>query len=623
MGLLHDAFIYLLAAVVAVPISNRLGLGSVLGYLIAGIAIGPVLGVIGGESEDVRHFAEFGVVMMLFIVGLELRPSVLWNMRSRLVGLGGLQVIVTTAAFSGLAFLIGQTWQSALAIGMILALSSTAIVLQTFNEKSWMKTDAGQSGFAVLLFQDIAVIPMLALLPLLAISGSEQILTDDHHATAISGLPGWLSAITVLGVVGAIILGGRYLIRPVFRFIASSKLREIFTAAALLLVVGIALLMELVGLSPALGTFLAGVVLSDSEYRHELESDIAPFKGLLLGLFFISVGAGMEFGLLLDQPGLIVAIAAGILVIKFTVLVVLGRIFNLDWSNTWLMALGLAQAGEFAFVLFSFAGAQHVLDDMVIRTLSLSVAITMMLTPLLFIIYEKIIAPRLVVTANREADEIDETGPVIIAGVGRFGQIISRLLLANGYPVTLLEQSSELVDLLRKVGVKTYYGDATRPDLLEAAGIAETKLFVAALDDRERQTELVTHIAREYPKCRIFARALDRHHIYELERAGAHFVKREIFDSALNMGREALVALGTHPFRARKQSRLFRAHDLESLHALRENWHDGGVDDQYIDAARARTEDLFGIMKSEGGSRSDQIGRGWTPPPKSSARDVS
>ncbi len=394
MELLQGAFIYLVAMVVAVPLAKRLGLGSVLGYLLAGIVIGPALGIVGAETKDVKHFAEFGVVMMLFLIGLELQPAMLWRMRSRLLGLGGLQVAVTTAAIYSVALAGGLAWQSALAIAMTLALSSTAIVLQTLEEKGWMKRSAGQSAFSVLLFQDIAVIPMIALLPLLAIQGAGHGEANANHGGGLDHLPGWLQGLVILGVIAAIVLAGRYLMRPVFRFIAQARLREIFSAAALVLVVGIALAMDRIGLSPALGTFLAGVVLSGSEFRHELESDIAPFKGLLLGVFFISVGAGIDFHLLLGQPGCILGLAVGLMALKLLVLFVLGRSFGLRGAALWLFSLGLAQAGEFAFVLFGFAGGAGVLVAETTELLTLVVAITMLLTPLAFIVYERIVEPR-------------------------------------------------------------------------------------------------------------------------------------------------------------------------------------------------------------------------------------
>lgn len=625
MALLSEAFVYLCAAVIAVPIANRLGLGSVLGYLIAGVVIGPVIGIVGAEAADVQHFAEFGVVMMLFLVGLELQPAMLWKMRQQLVGLGGLQVAGTTLAFCGIGLLFDLNWQSALALGMILSLSSTAIVLQTLNEKGWLRTEGGQSSFSVLLTQDIAVIPMLALLPLLAIGGGHSGPGAHgegagHGGEALAALPGWAQALVILAVIAAIVVAGRYLMRPVFRFIAEARLREIFTATALLQVIGIALVMDFVGLSPALGTFLAGVVLSDSDYRHELESDIEPFKGLLLGLFFLTVGAGIDFDLLFGSPLTVFGLALGLMIMKFIVLYPLGVLFRLKGPDRWLFALGLAQAGEFAFVLFGFAGGAGVLEPSLIKTMTLVVAISMLLTPALFIFYEKVVAPRALAKADRAPDAIDRQGRVVLAGMGRFGQIVSRLLLTSGYEVVILDHDPQTIENLRKIGIRTFYGDATRPDLLHGAGLDEADLFIAALDDREKQTELVEHVARTYPNVRILARARDRHHVYELENAGAHHAERELFEGALALGRQALTELGLHPFRARTKAREFRHHDIAMLDNLRENFNDGGADASYIDAMRAQSETLFEIMRVDRGSeRHERTERGWTPPPKGDA----
>jgi len=621
MDLLSGAFVYLVAMVVAVPLANRLGLGSVLGYLLAGIVIGPALGIVGAETEEVKHFAEFGVVMMLFLIGLELQPAMLWGMRSRLLGLGGLQVLATTVIVFAGALAAGLPWQSALAIGMTLALSSTAIVLQTLQEKGLMKTSPGESAFSVLLFQDIAVIPMLALLPLLAAGyGVGHGAAEAHHSGGLGELPGWLQGLVILAVISAIILVGRYLMRPVFRFIAAARLREIFSAAALLLVIGIALAMDRIGLSPALGTFLAGVVLSGSEYRHELESDIAPFKGLLLGVFFISVGAGIDFGMLAGQPALIFGLAAALMAVKLVVLSVLGRVFGLRGADLWLFGLGLAQAGEFAFVLFAFAGGAGVLAGDVIQVLTLVVAITMLLTPAAFILYERVIAPRAGRASDREADEIDEPGTAIIAGIGRFGQVVNRLLLANGHKTVVLDHDAEMIDLARRFGIRSYYGDATRPDLLETAGADDLSLLVAALDDREKQNQLVEHVAHAHPNCTIIARALDRHHVYELLEAGAHHVERELFEASLSAGRRALIELGAHPFKAERQMRAFREHDRRTLEMLHENWRDGGMDKSYVDAARGRTRELDSVMQSDRMvERHDATERGWMRPRKGDA----
>ena len=616
MEFLRYAFIFLTAAVLAVPIAKRLGLGSVLGYLIAGVVIGPVLGVVGAETEDIKHFAEFGVVMMLFLIGLELKPSMLWNMRAQLVGLGGLQVVGTLALMACGAIALGLEWRPAVAIGAILALSSTAIVLQTLNEKGLMKTPAGRASFSVLLCQDIAVIPMIALIPLLAVIGATGH-GDDHgaHTNLIAHLPGYLQALIIIAVVVGMVVGGHYLSRPAFRFIAGARLREIFTAAALVLVIAIALAMNLIGLSPALGTFLAGVVLSNSEYRHELESDIDPFKGLLLGVFFISVGAGIDFGLLFGDPLRIIGLTLAVMILKLSVLAVLGKIFQLRGGDFWLFGLGLAQAGEFGFVLLGFAESSAVLPGTQVGVLNLIIALSMLLTPALFIFFEKVIDPRMDRVESREPDVIEEKGTVVVAGIGRFGQVVCRMLTTNGYEVVVLDHDVNLIDLVRQVGYPSYYGDATRPDLLHAAGIEEAALFVAALDDRDRQTELVRHVAENHPHCRILARAFDRHHTYTLQNAGAHEVVREVFESSLEAGRRSLILLGMHPYKAERKARVFRKHDLHTLAAMKPAWDDAGADHHYINQARDYAAELEKIMTSEAERKHDTTSRGWTPPP--------
>jgi len=491
-GFFFQAFVYLSAAVISVPVAKRLGLGSVLGYLIAGFAIGPFgFHLIGEEGQDVMHFAEFGVVMMLFLIGLELRPSLLWRLRGPILGMGGLQVGLTTAAITSVGIFFGLSFQAALAVGMTLSLSSTAIVLQTLNEKGLMKTDAGQSAFSVLLFQDIAVIPMLAIMPILAVKTVKTIQEagDSHggNTTWVEGFSGWTQALMVAGVIAFIIIGGLFLIRPFFRYVAKTRLRELFTAAALLLVVGISLLMAKVGLSPALGTFLAGVVLANSEYRHELEGDIEPFKGLLLGLFFIAVGASIDFGLITAKPGLIGMLVVGLVTIKLVILLVIGIIFKFKHDQNVLFSFSLAQGGEFAFVLFSFAVQNHVVSNTVANPLIGAVAISMALTPLALIINDKLIQPRFGTHENeeKEADSIDEENPVIIAGFGNFGSIVGRLLRANDVGITVLEHDSDRVELLRKLGLKVFYGDASRQDLLHAAGAEKARVLIIAFNDHQ------------------------------------------------------------------------------------------------------------------------------------------
>lgn len=545
------AFIFLCAGVISVPIASRLGLGSVLGYLIAGILISPILGFLHVDVIAIQHFAEFGVVMMLFVVGLELEPKLLWGMRHKLFGLGGGQVLVTTLLIMAFAIVLGQPWTVALAIGLVLALSSTAIVLQTLNEKGLMRSDGGQSSFSVLLTQDIAVIPMLALLPLLAMpdlvgeigSGS----SGDHGAalSLVSGLNGWQTTLVTFGAIAAVILGGSYLTRPIFRFIAMAELRELFTATALMLVVGIALLMTLVGLSPALGTFLAGVVLANSEYRHELESDIQPFKGLLLGLFFITVGASINFALLGENWAVIVSLTLALMAVKAAVLIGLALIFKIRGADKWLFALGLAQAGEFGFVLLSFSVAGGIIPAALGDNLLLIVALSMLLTPLLFILHDKIIAPRYAELRDRPADIMPENSHIIIAGTGRVGGIVDRMLRAAGFQSTVIDYNSKHLDILQKFGFsKAYYGDATRPDLLHSAGIAKAKLLVIAIDDKQQITELVKYAVHKYPDLHVIARAVDRDHVYDLWAHGCRDIIRETYDSSLRMGRSAFEALG-------------------------------------------------------------------------------
>ncbi len=633
-GLLFQAFVYLCAAVVAVPVAKRLGLGSVLGYLIAGIAIGPVIGLVGSETQDIQHFAEFGVVMMLFLVGLELEPRMLWEMRARLLGLGGLQVGITGLLIAGAALLLGVYWSLAIAIGLIFALSSTAIVLQTLNEKGLTKTEGGRASFSVLLFQDIAVIPMLALIPLLALpevagTGAADLAHGQagHHASMslVADLPGWGHALVVLGAVAAVLLGGHYLSRPLFRFIAESRLREIFTASALLLVIGIALLMTLVDLSPALGTFLAGVVLANSEFRHELESDIEPFKGLLLGLFFITVGAGIDFGILFGDFATVLGLTLGVMLLKGAVLLGLARLFRLSTGDGWLFTLGLAQAGEFGFVLLSFSQQSNVIPADLAATLSLVVALSMLLTPALFILYDKVIRPRLGGSDKQKPDPIEERGSVVIAGSGRFGQIVNRLLVASGVRTVVLDHEAAMIDMLRKVGIKSYYGDASRPELLIAAGIEKAQVFVVAIDDRDRAVEMVEHVRRHYPQVKILARAFDVSHLYLLRKAGVDLAVREMFDGSLALGTEALKTLGMHPFKVEKMAHAFRRHDRAGLDQLYELWDENpdiARNRAFLARAREHRETLKEMIEADRLQLHDRTERGWTPPPKGYIKDL-
>ena len=631
-----QTFIYLLAAIIAVPLAKRFGLGSVLGYLIAGVVIGPMIGLVGDETVTIQHFAEFGVVMMLFLVGLELEPKMLWQMRSRLLGLGGLQVGLTAAAVTGIAILLGQTWTIALSIGLIFSLSSTAIVLQTFNEKGLAKTEGGRAAFSVLLFQDIAVIPMLALIPLLAIPELVEIAqtmataSEGHHEelSFVSGLAPWLYALVTISAVIAVIVGGHYLSRPLFRFVANSGLREIFTAAALMLVIGIAALMSLVGLSPALGTFLAGVALANSEFRHELESTVEPFKGLLLGLFFITVGAGINFGLLVSNALLVVGLTLGVMLIKALVLFGLAKTFRIQQSDKWLFTLSLAQAGEFGFVLLSFSTQNHVLPTDLSQLLSLVVALSMFLTPGLFILFDKVVMPKFELDENeREADDIDEQGTVIIAGVGRFGQIVNRLLMANGVKTVVLDHEVTQIDNLRRVNIKSYYGDATRSDLLHTAGIEQAKCLVIAIDDQIRAVDLVKHVKKHHAHVKVMARAFDRGHGYRLRQAGADTIISETYHSALELGGQVLRALDFHPFHAEQTKSTFLEIEASHRDVLFDTWVKITEDDKYgskYSQLFMEIEETLGKrMQKDRSDRHSRTVRGWTPPPKDYSSKLS
>lgn len=570
-GFLILAFLILVAGLVSVPIAARLGLGSVLGYLLAGMAIAPLLGALHVDVEALQVFAEFGVVMMLFIVGLELEPKTLWALRGRLIGTGGGQVVLTTLAIAVVALIDGRPWQTALAIGMILALSSTAIVVQSLTEKGLLKSTGGQSAFSVLLFQDVAVILILALLPLLALPGLSAGGAAGGHAGTLdltADLPAMLAALVRVAAVAAVVLIGNYLTRPIFRFIAGANLRELFTAAGLVFVIGIALLMTLVGLSPALGTFLAGVVLANSEYRHELESDVEPFKGLLLGLFFITVGASVDFAMLAELGGEVVFWAAVTIAVKIAVLLLVGRMSGLRREALWLFALSLPQAGEFAFVLISFALANAILPGPLADLMLLVVALTMLVTPLLFILYDRVIAHAYCGDVEREPDAMDEDSPIIIAGRGRIGGIVDRMLDTAGHCATVIDYDSEHIEQLKRFGVKSFFGDATRPDLLASAGIARAKLLIVALDDREQIDKLVRYAVTNFPALHVIARAKDRDHVYHLWAMGCRDIIRETYDSSLRMGRSAFEALGVDRQAAQAMTDAFEERDRTSMGEL-------------------------------------------------------
>lgn len=589
---LFQAMIYLAAAVAAVPLAARLGLGSVLGYLLAGVLIGPVLHLVGNETHNLQHFAEFGVVMMLFLIGLELDPRALWAMRHKLLGLGGLQVVLTTAAVMAGGMAVGLGWSVALAVGLAFSLSSTAIVLQTLTEKGLMQTAGGRSAFAVLLTQDIAVIPMLALLPLLALPGLPahtvaESGADLHGAAApaldivdearslIEAMPPWGVTLTTFAAVAVIILAGVFLTRPIFSYIHATRLREMFTALALLIVVSIAVLMLLVGLSPALGTFLAGVVLANSEFRHEMESDLEPFKGLLLGLFFITVGAGIDVEAFLADPVRLVLLALFLMVVKGAVLYLLAVAFRLKGQDRWLFTLGLAQAGEFAFVLGGFMLQRNVAPPETVQQLYLIVALSMLLTPLFFILYEVLVKRMRKEPVETAADDVEEQGPIIIAGIGRFGQVVNRMVQMAGFKATVLDHDLATIRLMRQFGFNGFLGDPTRPELLHAAGIARARVLVVALDDKQAAVKLVRYAKKERPDLHVVARAHDRIHVFELFQAGADDIVREMFDSSLRAGRYVLENLGLSEFEAAELQRIFYHHDRKAMRELAELWQPG------------------------------------------------
>ncbi len=626
---LFQATIYLSAAVISVPIAARLGLGSVLGYLAAGILIGPVFGLVGAETRDLQHFAEFGVVMMLFLIGLELDPKALWNMRHRLVGLGGSQVLITAGLVAGVAYLLGQPTNQAIAIGMIFSLSSTAIVLQTLDEKRLMQTAGGRSSFSVLLTQDIAVIPMLALLPLLGSGmapsgdghgggggghgGNEAGLvggetTAGDHAervtNLIEALPNWGITLLTLAAVGAIVVAGVFGTRPVFRYIHRARLRELYTALSLLIVISIAYVMSLVGLSPALGAFLAGVVLANSEFRHEIESDIEPFKGLLLGLFFITVGAGISFPRFFESPFQILFLTLALMLVKGAVLYGLAQAFDLGRRNRWLFTLGLAQAGEFGFVLTSFSLQTGVIGQDLSEMILLVVAMSMLLTPLFFILWEQINkrVSESMETARPQADEIDEQSQIIIAGIGRFGQVVNRMLQLAGFETIVLDHDLDTIQLMRKFGFKGFFGDPTRPELLHAAGLGTAKVLVVTMDDPKNVTSLVKFARKARPDLHIIARAYDRNHVYELYRAGADDIVREVFDSSLRAGRYVLENIGLSEFEAAELEKAFFKIDRSALRELADLWKPGvpiSKNEPYMERARALNAELESALSAK------------------------
>jgi glutathione-regulated potassium-efflux system ancillary protein KefC len=596
-NLLLNVLIFLIAAVVAVPIAKRLGLGAVLGYLLAGMAIGPWGLRLITQVDDILHFSEFGVVLLLFIIGLELDSKRLWSLRRPIFGWGTLQVGTCTAALSAFGLLLGVDWKTSLIASLGLSLSSTAIALATLEERNLTKTPAGSAGFAILLFQDIAAIPMIAVIPLLG------------GAVTHGDGQGWLGALKVIGVIAALIAGGRYLVRPILRIVVKTELRELFTAFALLLVIAIALLMQWVNMSMALGTFLAGVLLAESEYRHALETDLEPFKGLLLGLFFIAVGMSVDFGVFLTQPFLIVGLVLAFLAIKVCILYLLSRRFGIADGQRALFAFLLSQGGEFAFVVFGAAATARIFTPHIASLLVVVVALSMVATPMLLVLYDKIIAPYFQAARQRPDDKIEaQDNPVIIAGFGRFGQIIGRLLYANRIGVTVLDHDPDQIDLLRKFGFKIFYGDATRVDLLHAAGANKAHVIVVAIDDVADSLALVDAIKRDFPLLTVLARARNVSHYYDLLDRGVTIIERETFESALLLGRQVLQQLGFGAYRAREAAMKFRDHNLKTLHAVYPHYRD---QQQLVSMAKQAREELEEMFARDAEALDTERQVGW------------
>ena len=592
---LLNSLIYLGAAVIAVPLSRALGLGSIIGYLAAGMAIGPWgLGLVT-NVQDILHFAEFGVVLMLFLVGLELEPRRLWSLRRPIFGWGSAQVLGCALVIGAAVMFFGVGWKLALVASLGLALSSTAIALQVMAERNLMQTSSGQSAFSILLFQDVAAIPVLALLPLLG----------GVAADAAKDLGFLAEAARIIGVVGAIILGGRLLLRPLFRWIARSRTPEIFTAASLLLVVGISALMQLVGLSMALGAFLAGVLLAESEYRRELETDIEPFKGLLLGLFFMAVGMGIDFGVVLAQPGVVAAVVLGFMGLKAVVIYTLARRMGLAYQDRPVFTLLLAQGGEFAFVVFQTATASQVLTPQASSILIGAVAISMLLSPLLLVAIDRWLLPRYANCGRPELEEISEQqeAPVIIAGFGRYGQIVARMLLAQGIACTVLDHDAEMIEAARNFGYRVFYGDASRLDLLRTAGAAQARILVLAVDDVTQSLEIVDLVREHFPTLEIVARARDVTHWNQLRERKVMLVQRELFESSLHSARSVLELLGQSEPQALEMANRFRTHNLELFEQLHPHYKDRAKLIAVVKQGRLQLEEQMARERAQAAER--------------------
>lgn len=579
------ALTFLAAALIIVPISKRLGLGSILGYLVAGVLIGPYGLHLIIDDGTILHFSEFGVVLLLFLIGLELHPSHLWQMRRAIVGSGGLQLALSAAAITGLA-MVWLPWQAALVVGMGMGLSSTAIALQTLQEKNLLRTDAGQVGFAILLLQDIAVIPMIAILPVLTLA---PLVAGDEPA-------GYLKMLTAFGAIGTIVIAGHYFLKPVLRYIASTGMRELFTILSLALVLGIAELMSAVGLSMALGTFLAGMLLADSEYRTQLEIDIEPFKGLLMGLFFMAIGLSMDFSVLLDYWSPIMGAVLALVGIKALVLLLVARVSSLKRADAVQLAILLSQSGEFAFVLFSLASQQQIFSPEIEGSLVLIVALSMLSTPLLMVLFDQVVVPHWLKAPVLERDEIlDDAPSAIICGFGRMGQIVGRVLVGSKYQITVLEHDPNQIDLLRRFGFKAYFGDAARLTSLEAAGAKDAKVVVLVMDDADSVTQTAALILKHFPSTRIVARARNRPHESTLRRLGVHEVMRETFLSSVAMAEQTLRQMGMSAHKAHIMTQVFAKHDQQ---LLEDQVHEVAEEQQLTSAQQGR-DTLSQLLETE------------------------
>ena len=591
--MLTQIAIFLAAAILAVPLSKRLGLGAVLGYLAAGMLIGPWGLKLIDDVEAILHVSEFGVILLLFIIGLELQPSRLWVLRKQVFGLGAAQLALTGAVLGFVVYAYGWSWQASLVAGLGLAMSSTAFVLQTLAEKKQLSARHGRESFAILLFQDLAVIPLLAALPFLA--ASLGVAPTDAHGG------GWLDAIKALGVIGALIFSSRFLIRPLFRTVATFGGREIFTATALFLVIGVTLLMEAAGLTASLGAFLAGMLLADSEYRHELEADIEPFKGLLMGLFFIAVGMSANMGLLASKPLVVAGIVTGMILTKFLILYSIGRLARTKDSNAKSSArklgLALAQGGEFAFVLFGVAAGLRIFPQAAADLLVVAVTISMLAAPLLFVLEEKVLTPWLDRAPAREFDAIEtKEGHVVVAGYGRVGQIISRVLALKNIPFIALEKDAGHVDSVRKFGGSLYFGDATRIELLHSANTGAARLFVLAIDDAEDSVKCAALVRRHFPHVPVIARVRNRNHAHRLADMGITRYYRETWHTSLEMAQHSLLQLGFAPSDTAMTIAKFRDHDIALLERQQAVYQDEA---KLIQTSREASEELRTLFESD------------------------